>query len=284
MPTPVDAHVHVYPSFDADALLDAAREHFLRARGTPPPDSEPLGVLMLTETRRDDVFTPWRSGSRESQPRRWSVRPTDEACSLSVTDAAGRQLVIIAGRQIVTAERLEVHAIGTTSRFDDGEPIDHVLDRLTGQPVITVLPWGVGKWTGARGRTIERLLEGDWPADRYVGDNSGRPRGTPTPRLLHNAESRGIRIVPGSDPLPLPDHERHAGRFGFLTDTPASDRPFEAIRRWLRDAPNPLPRYGRRAGPIECLTSQLAMQMRNRLGRGGATPARPTTATTKPNG
>ena len=70
----------------------------------------------------------------------------------------GQTLYVIAGRQIITRERLEVLALCTAKEFADGEEVETVLDKVRRAGGLPVLPWGAGKWWGTRGRIVTELL------------------------------------------------------------------------------------------------------------------------------
>ena len=76
----------------------------------------------------------------------------DEAESLTASSKSGQDLSIVAGRQIVTAENLEILALGFDAGLDDGLPIDEVILAVQAAGALCVLPWGFGKWTGKRGQ------------------------------------------------------------------------------------------------------------------------------------
>ena len=112
--TVVDAHVHVHPGTDARALLDSAARN-LAAVATEIGAQTWQGVLMLAEMRGADWFGATRRGAPQTPG--WSIEPVaDDAASLSAT-RPGVELTIIAGRQIVTAEGIEVLALATTAEY-----------------------------------------------------------------------------------------------------------------------------------------------------------------------
>src|SRR4051794_39643129 len=143
---------------------------------------EGFPTLLLAEMSGANVFARWQSGRAA-----WSVRRTQEQESLILGD----KLLVIAGRQIVTAERIEVLALLTSETFEEGRPLDETIQRTKLAGALVVLPWGVGKWCGARGRSVANA------AIRYavqLGDNGGRPLGWPRPVLF-----REHCVLPGSD-------------------------------------------------------------------------------------
>jgi len=98
------------------------------------------------------------------------------------------------------------------------------------------------------------------------GTVAGRPAGGPA--LFDRAEKLGIRILPGSDPLPFPDHADRAGSYGFAIEGPFdSDRPAESLGMALRRVESRPVGYGLRQSLLPFVRNQLAMQWRKHSGR-----------------
>src|SRR4030095_13902120 len=66
----------------------------------------------------------------------------------------GHRLLVIAGHQIVTSERIEVLAIACIENIADGLTLDATITAVRDAGAIPVLPWGVGKGSGERGRFV----------------------------------------------------------------------------------------------------------------------------------
>jgi hypothetical protein len=130
---------------------------------------------MLTETARADCFKRLsaRADVEESGLGEWRLRHTEETGSVTA-ERHGQCLYIIAGRQIVTAERLEVLALGFEGLVPDGEPIRQVIDRVRSAAAVAVIPWGFGKWWGRRGKVVSGLLKDHERLGFFLGDNGGR--------------------------------------------------------------------------------------------------------------
>jgi hypothetical protein len=262
----VDSHVHVHACFDPAAVFDAAAHNFALAAHDLAPGADFRGVLCLAETSRADYFSTLTAAQQSIAARnrgaRWAVQPTSESVSLLVRDS-GEQLVVIAGRQIVTRERLEVLALGTTERFPDGEPIDATLEAVVASGALAVLPWGVGKWHGARGQVIDRLLAtsaGD--GNVHLGDNGNRPEIGSTPERFLKARAAGMRVLPGSDPLPLRGEEQRVGAYGFALEMELGlENPAAELFAALRGTKSIIP-FGRREQLSRFMRNQLAMQLR----------------------
>ncbi|MDX1739840.1 MAG: hypothetical protein R3178_01045, partial [Rhodothermales bacterium] len=204
------------------------------------------------------------SSDAESAGGTWTRRDMEEktAACYERDDAT---VVVLQGRQLRTAENLEVLAIGTDADLDDGLPIRATLDAATAAGAVRVIPWGFGKWFGRRGRVLRNLLDESDPTDFFLGDNSNRLSGAHRPALFAEAEALGFRMLPGSDPLPFPDECQSVGRAGFVLpgrldlDTPASD-----LKRRLSEVGATIEPFGEFESTSRFLRNQLNMQ-RSRL-------------------
>jgi hypothetical protein len=248
----VDGHVHLRePHRDADALRTAVR-NFARWAG---PSSR-VGVLMLAEATGEEAFARLHGGTGASRelPRRLTTEP--ESVWFEVD---GWRLLVVAGRQVVTREGLEVLALATAARLDDGRPLADTLSAVHEADAVAVLPWGCGKWTGARRRLVAQTLRASDGPPLLLGDNGNRPAAWHEPWLAHDRP-----VLRGTDPLPLPGQWQQIGRFGSVIPVmPGQARPAADLRRALRDPAVRLPPYG----PHERLGRFVLGQMRLRLGR-----------------
>ena len=259
--TIIDGHVHVYPCFEAGVLLGSAwwNTCAVGAGGDSPP------VLLLTESQGHDCFAQWQraaSGPLSEAPG-WTVSATGEDVSLRVDGPDGARLLVVAGRQIACEERLEVLALGFGGAIEDGRPIRDVLAAVRAAGALAVIPWGAGKWLGRRGRLVKDLLDLLDPAGCFLGDNAGRPIGWPRPAVMRAAEQRGIRVLPGSDPLPFAGEERTVGRCGFrLACDVDAERPMASLREALARGDVAVEPYGPRECPLRFIRNQVKMQLK----------------------
>ncbi|MEY8800942.1 hypothetical protein AB9K35_11565 [Leisingera sp. XS_AS12] len=191
-------------------------------------------------------------------PVGWRLQrlPDDPAAAVLHRERDGAALTVIAGRQVITAERIEVLALATVRRFRDGCPAGELLAELWEAGIPAVLPWGVGKWLGRRGRLVAELLHVQAGPGLFLGDNAGRPRVWPTPALF-----RQRPVLPGSDPLPVPGAEVGAGGYGFALEGRLDQgRPATDLRaRLMALTGNPRVTGGRR-GLVAVLAEQFALR------------------------
>jgi hypothetical protein len=262
----VDAHVHVHPEFGRDAFLDGALRNFQTAVADLRLTGTCLGCLLLAEVGPARWFRQAREGREGSGT--WSFERTGEAESLVAHRDSGETLLVIAGRQIATREGLEILALAGDLDVPDGLPFGEALLRTRASGALPVLPWGFGKWWGRRGKLIEGALSRRGSAPLFLGDNGCRPELGGEPRLFREARSRGIAVLPGSDPLPFLSHAGRAGSYGFVLDVPdgglGDERPAEALRRRVRQLGDQPRIFGHRTALPRFLRDQVDLRRRKR--------------------
>ncbi len=126
---------------------------------------------------------------------------------------------------------------------------------------MTVIPWGFGKWWLYRGALVEAALGRVTGPGIFLGDSAGRPQSGVRPRLFREADERGIPVLAGSDPLPLPEHAARAGSYGFLLQ--GGIDPGQPAQS-LKQATSELRTFGRRVSLAGCYREQLALRLRSR--------------------
>lgn len=270
----VDAHVHIYDCFDLQTFLGSALANFKAEAARYGQDDAFTALLLLTETARENWFQHLANyvgdqcGIGGKAIGKWTFHRTNENCSLLARCDGGQGLYLIAGRQIVTAEDLEVLALATNRRFEDGVSLEGAIQAVKNSGAIPVIPWGPGKWMGRRGVLLKDLLKVAKEPGLFLGDNGGRPIFWTRPSHFKQAESKGVRILPGSDPLPFASESRRPGSFGFSVEASIThEQPAKDIRAILLD-PTTCPRaYGALENPYRFFRNQLAMQMIKQLRR-----------------
>ena len=244
MPLLADTHVHLYPVHQPAALFGGA---FARMRRLAP---EPAALaLCLTERHDCHAFRALRDGRLDAAP--FTVAPAGPH-ALRIDGPAGESLHLIAGRQVNARERLEILALGTDADLPDGEPIADTIRRTRDAGALPVIAWAPGKWFFRRGRIVTALLEQAAPGTLLVGDSALRPTWWPCPDLMSYASLRGLKVIAGSDPLPVAGEERVAGSYAtsFDADLDPAD-PAASLLRTLADPACPPFLVGRRGTPGE---------------------------------
>ena len=253
----VDAHVHLYAMYDRERFFTAARANFDRARrrlGLPHAQY----VMCFTEDSRHDAFgeLPGRFGSVE-------ILATPEESALRVRFAGeqdGPEMYVLAGRQIITSEGLELLALATRIVIPDGVSLAEGIERVRAANGTPVVPWAFGKWWGRRGQVVRAALTSADPPD--LGDNSARPSISPDPDLFARAESIGRKVLPGTDPLPLRAHQTRAGSYGFVLEGGVSvEQPARSLVSALAGHSRSPKRFGARVGPVAFVRDQVALRL-----------------------
>lgn len=259
-----DGHVHIHESFQLKVLFDAALHNFQHTARSLDIEGNIDRILLLTESAGADFFDHIRrvnhipTGSTDG----FTVQPTDDPNCLRIESTDGRVLHIIAGRQIVTAESLEVLALGLDQSYPDGKPITAVLEDLKTKNCLMTLPWGAGKWLGKRGKIIRETVQAFKNGKLFLGDNGNRPFFWPLPGIFSESGKKGIANIPGSDPLPFKNQEKRIGSFGFLVPghvNPAT--PCQSLFRILTETDIAIQSYGKTEKLLPFLFHQISMQL-----------------------
>lgn len=258
----VDPHAHYYAAYGATAFLDAAWSNLSAAAQSSGLSlgGRPEYAAVLLDIRDGGNFTAWRDGTIDVDGWERSSLP-DDSSAVRYADAAGRRLLLVGGRQLVSAEGLEVLVIGTADAIADGLPVREYLRRY-GSLLPVMLPWGVGKWLGRRGRLIRALLEESDLPPFLLGDNAGRPWLWSGGWPFRRAAELGISVLPGSDPLPIRRHVDRIGRCGCVFEVDLSGaHPGRALATALRELGSHARCFGRQSGIGEFVRDQLTLRL-----------------------
>lgn len=261
----VDTHVHLY-SDDADTMLSAAARAVAAHAGALEAGAGVLPCLMLTETARDQVFD--ELAERDEGGKPWVRTAPAQGAGLWLQHTTLGRLLLIAGGQTVTSEGVEVLSLGTRTRFEDGEPIDATIGAVVDDGALAVLPYGLGKWVGGRGKVVADAFTKWHDKGVRLGDNGGRPRPLGDPALFTQSTRLGHKVLPGSDPLRTGRGKSAAGSYGVVVDAALDpDDPAESVTQALRGLPTSAAVFGGRVGLTGCVKDQLALRLNKQLGR-----------------
>lgn len=199
----IDPHAHLYDSFSARAWCEAA------ARNLGGSPSLPAFVVVVDRDGQDSL-----SRLRAEVPSfgTWSDVWGGAAGRISL---GASDLTVIQGTQYVTSERIEVLALGVKRAAPDRMMASEYVSLINEQGGLACLPWSPGKWLGARGEVVRRVLDTTPSTVVTVGDISIRSRLGPPSSLLRYARQKGFAVLSGTDPLPRLRDERLVGSFGL---------------------------------------------------------------------
>ena len=268
----LDSHVHFYSAYPPadffNCAHDNARMAMASAGGFTP-------VLCFTETYRDHWFARFAElaeGGEAELGRKmgpWRAQRTAELDSLILLGPEGATITLIAGRQLITHEKLEVLALGVWEPLQEGLYLSDSLNLIQEHGGIAVIPWAVGKWLGKRGKVVEQILCDENRQGIWLGDNSGRPRFWGEPHPFKIAHQRGIAILHGSDPLPLPGQYKKVCRFGTKINASLDmSHPSRTLKQVLTNPQTHIENYGE----LETTWGFIYRQTRLRLQRKNSVP------------
>ncbi len=283
-----DAHVHIYQNFDLRQLFRAA---LARAQEVCAPL-----LLLLSENAGDDYFRCLRrlaeagvltenatlvpQNLRKDLLRSVRLHRTAESLSLALADrgASAGSVFLIAGRQLISEEGIEVLALC----LDPDDPVSansngslsaaSLAQQVLDAGAAAVLPWGLGKWVGARGTSVAALASNPALQENslfLLGDTAHRCWPWPTPRVFRGA----VRVLPGSDILPVHGAEHRLARYGFrVAGVFDPERPAFSLLEILRSG-QPIETMGRRESLLSALKEQIRYRLRkSRSGIGETDP------------
>ena len=244
-----DTHVHLYDRYDMGTALRTLADNLDRL------DSEAVQFGFLTERRECNFFEAIRNTGPKSLAGQFDVESLAGDGVLTLLKGGTPELVLVAGRQMATAERVEVLALATTAQFEDGQPTADTIRRVLDAGAVPVLSWAAGKWLGGRGRAVKATLQACEPGNVLLGDSSLRPVGWPEPDLFKYALQNGFGVLAGSDVLPVSGEERYLGKYASSMEMEFDpSRPLASIRAAFRSAGAGIRRTGRRCGLAEVMT------------------------------
>lgn len=244
----LDAHAHIYPFHDVPALLLAALDHMPRIAPTD------LRVLCLAERFDCSFFQALSQDEIRLPGDRWRIAAWDPNGGVKIRHLPDhRDIWILAGRQIVSAERIEICSLFSDTPIPDGLPARDILHDILAAGGLPALDWAPGKWLFQRGTLVRQLVSEFPPSQLALIDTSLRPFPWPAPRLYAAARRQGRAVLAGSDPLPFPGEEEIAGSYHCTFSIPALADPARLVaplKAALASGSLSMDFGGRRGGPL----------------------------------
>ncbi len=152
-----DTHVHLYPWYDLGAAVGGL------SRRLGSFDGASLRAAFLTERSDGRYFSDVREGKVGAAVEGHEFHPGGEEGVVILAEGGKVKLYLLAGRQIVTGEGIEILALLSDSRIRDGLAADEVVAAVLDSGGIPVLSWAPGKWLFRRGKVVEKLLDRSSP-------------------------------------------------------------------------------------------------------------------------
>lgn len=264
---PIDAHAHIYPCYDLDDFIFSAFKNLFSVNFASAAPAR-SAALFLTEAADSHYFSVLKNQDNraESFTRQgnWQVSDTDERLSLWIKHDAfpEKELLIISGQQVVTLEKIEVLSIGCHYPLPEGAALKNTVHSIFSGNGLAVLPWGVGRWLGKRGRIIDDFVATENTLRLFLGDNGSRPRFWKVARLEQSRKITRPRLLSGTDPLPLPGEEKRVGSFGsVIHGTLNTSKPFEGLKDLLCHPETEITCHGNLRSPLSFIKQQTALRL-----------------------
>lgn len=254
----IDGHAHLHDPASIEELCYHAAENFSRQ-----PEFDPRccrAVIMLAQIGDNDFLA--QQWNTATQPRGgWRLAATREVNSLKVIRDDGFVLWVLTGRQLVSSEGVEVLLFGG-AQMPATKSLAMIIAEAAAQNGLVVLPWGAGKWLGNRGRLISDLLSGVRAGDGVLlGDNGGRPALWGRVSQFELARAKGVKMLNGSDPLPVAGELERVGSFGnVLRGDLDEERPCASLISQLREPRVMLEPFGAPLSLGEFVKKQLMLR------------------------
>ena len=274
-----DTHVHFYPCYDFQQVWSAVRLFSSGGARSSAQRFDPacLRALFLAERSDMHYFRQFQNGQHpfgdevvlRPLPAGAGLPPGRSAPSgaaVSFADREGHEILVIAGRQIVTRERLEVVALTVDLELPDGRPAEEVVAAIRAAGGLPLLNWAPGKWLGARGKIVAALIDQATPGTLFIGDTTLRPAGCPEAVLMRRAAARGLPILAGSDPLPFRGEEQKIGQYGIKMEMDWNpDAIVDSLRSHLTKAGS-VRRVGRRDSLVSVFRRLWILRQQKKTG------------------
>jgi hypothetical protein len=214
----LDACAQVAPIHDVPRFLLAALDHMPRVAPTD------LRALCLAERSSGLFFQSLAQDEIRLPGDRWRIAAWDPAGGVKIRHLPDhRDVWILAGRQIVAAERMDIRSLFSDEPIADGLPAREIIHAILAAGGLPALDWAPGKWLFTPDQLRHELAEEFSPSQLLFVDTSLRPAGWPAPRLYAAARKQGRAILAGSAPMPFAGEERQAGSYYCTFPIPAPD-------------------------------------------------------------
>ena len=204
----IDTHVHLYSSYNFENLFETAKQNFSNHNKTT--DKCNFNYVICFVERSGENY------QKLLTERGINYTKIDETL-IEIELKDGSKIYGLLGKQIITKEKIEVLGLGTTTEIQDGLLIEEVISKLEAQDAVVVLPWGFGKWLGARRNKVAKVLEGN--KNIFVGDIIQRSKFISfMESLLFQDLFKNRGVLSGTDPLPVKGEEEIIGNYGVVGD------------------------------------------------------------------
>ena len=252
----IDTHVHWHKMFGIDDVLTSAEGNLNKAASQIGGSHGCTAVLLVAGIGDEDL----RSRFESLSSKKWVIAATEERNTLVARTSDNRSVYLILGSQVISEEGLEVLGYLPNHKVKGGSEIEKIIKNIRASGGIAIVPWGFGKWIGKRKSVVESLID-TWENNFWIGDNGGRSKLLPYPGIFRLTQKRGIRILLGSDPLPIANELSRFGTCGFCLEGELDEKaPLRQIVGQLENPRIKIKPFARYIGFADFLTKQIRLR------------------------
>lgn len=262
----IDGHVHIWKKYDLFTFFETAFLNFSSAISKFEYSSTPLCLLLFTETPDGYSYSTIvemadRNSDLINSHDTISFRHTFNGDAIEIVHTKFPiKVILVPGYQLVSNENIEALGLFMKEKVEPNLSLKETIASIKSNNGLTVLPWGVGKWLGRRGKLIEKLIQQGESV--FLGDNGNRPKIWPQKGITELAAKYDLGVISGSDPLNLQGGHYTVGSFGSILPTwKKEDMSLEQIKTELADRKNELIPYGTSQNELAFIRSQIALRI-----------------------
>jgi len=262
----IDTHLHIYDCYDVMSFFKEAKRNFLYYYKRSGAVKKFVGILFLTESKGFNYFNKLQENSnniiQDLENEGFAKKKSDENCSLVFETTDSNFIIIIAGQQVITKENLEVLSLGTQQKIEYSLSLEETVKRVNEIGAIPILPWGVGKWFGKRGKVLNSFIEKNYSTNFFLGDNSGRSVLFKAPAKFKFSSRNKKIVLRGSDPLAIKLQEKKAGSFGFYFVSEIDlCNPFKDVKKMIYNLKSEPDNYGKLENIFDFFKNQIMLRL-----------------------
>ena len=258
----IDTHAHYYKFCEQAEFFDSAYSNMEKAACGISANAVSF-IICLLETETSQWYQDLSAvGESSAAVGSWIIKSIDGNQALELSRNEDEALLVLPGRQVITRENLEVIIIGMQDVTPKKKSIEFYINEYSALNLV-ILPWGVGKWLGARGEIINEVLSRNHNLPFALGDNSGRTNLWSRVPQFRLAEQLGINILPGSDPLPISGQHKKVAKYGKVIEGKIEGKGIldQIRKKLLKKQNNQLSTYGELDGPFRFSLNQLLLRI-----------------------
>ena len=218
-----DTHTHFYNCYNLKNYLDCALFNLSALARQVNPNGQIKKLLFLCDRQGQRNFSGVFTNKTALNEAGYQLLDQNSEEFAIIADLYGHDITIVNGKQVVSQEKIEILALGCARDIRDGENALSIIDKIRSFGALPVLSWSPGKWLFTRGRLIHEIIERFNKEEICLGDVSIRGPLFCEPRGFLDGVEKGIKILAGTDPLPISRDQYLVGTYAAYVTNIDSD-------------------------------------------------------------